>query len=270
LPYTIGLFDSGIGGLTVMREIRRRFPHHHMIYLGDTKHVPYGNRHPEELIRLAFTIVDFLVAAGANIIVDACNTTSALALPLLKKAYNLPFIGVIEPGAREALRLSPNKRIGVWATQATVASQAHLQAIKSLDPEAQVFLQACPCLVPLIEAGKTRGPEVERAVREYMAPLEQQDIDTLILGCTHYPFLTPVIKKMAQKGIKIVDPALPTAAELEGFLPPENALSGEKGQCLFYVTGDPGRFAEIAFQLLGWPELKYTQQIKLEKLPLAL
>ncbi len=262
----VGVFDSGIGGLTVAREIIRQLPAETIIYYGDTAHVPYGSRTVEELREFADTITAFLIARGAKAIVDACNTTSAVALPYLKKKYSVPIIGVIEPGVTEALRATRNGRIGVIATEATVASNAHEKAIHALAGEVRVFARACPKLVPLVEAGLVSGPEVEAAVAEYVQPLIEAGIDTLILGCTHYPFLAPVIQEVAGPGVTLIDPAAATVRELKQVLAAGGGLRGahySKAHS-FFVSGDARLFTRVGMQLVGWPELKGVRQLKLD------
>jgi len=262
----VGVFDSGVGGLTVAREITRQLPAETIIYYGDTAHVPYGSRTVDELIGFADAIAGFLIAKGAKAIVDACNTTSAVALPYLQKKYHVPIIGVIEPGVIEALRATQNGRIGVIATEATVASNAHRKAILARSGKVQVFVRACPKLVPLVEAGLVSGPEVEVAVAEYVEPLVEAGIDTLILGCTHYPFLAPVIQEVAGPGVTLIDPAAATVRELKEVLAAGGGLRG--AHCSqahsFFVSGDAQLFSNVGMQLVGWPELKGTRKLKLD------
>lgn len=261
----VGVFDSGVGGLTVALEISRQLPAETIVYYGDTAHVPYGSRTVEELIFFADTITRFLVEQGAKAIVDACNTTSAVALPYLKQKYDVPIIGVIEPGVKEALKATRNGRIGVIATEATIASRAHEKAVQAHAADVQVFGRACPKLVPLVEAGKVSGPEVEGAVREYVEPLVNAGIDTLILGCTHYPFLAPVIQEVTGPGVILVDPAAATVRELKEVLASAGGLRGAHGSKAhsFYVSGDPQTFYMVGMQLVGWPELKGTRKLYL-------
>jgi len=243
-----GIFDSGVGGLTVYQELKRRQPLARAIYYGDTAHVPYGSRPAEELIGFADAIVAFLIKEGAEVILDACNSTSAVALDFLQAKYSVPIIGVIEPGARAAVRISKNKRIGLLATEATINSQAHQKAIARIDPEAKVFGQACPLFVPLVERGLVEGPQALAAAMEYLAPIQEQQADTVILGCTHYPYLKKVIRKVLGEAVQLVDPAGATVEEVltlltlkEGPLPPDK----------FWVSGDTQSFAATAKKLLG-------------------
>ncbi|WP_236683265.1 glutamate racemase [Neomoorella thermoacetica] len=262
----VGVFDSGVGGLTVAREITRQLPAETIIYFGDTAHVPYGSRPVDELIHFADTIVGFLIARGAKAIVDACNTTSAVALPYLQQKYSIPIIGVIEPGVEAALQATKNGRIGVIATEATIASDAHRRALLSRGKEVQVFTRACPPFVPLVEAGIVAGPRVEGVVAECLESLLQAGIDTLILGCTHYPFLAPVIQDLAGPGVTLVDPAAATVRELKSVLAAGGGLRGPHGSRAheFYVSGDPRSFNEVGFKLIGWLELARTRKLALD------
>ncbi|MDN5362054.1 MAG: glutamate racemase [Moorella sp. (in: firmicutes)] len=262
----VGVFDSGVGGLTVAREITRQLPAETIVYYGDTAHVPYGSRSVDELIHFADTIVGFLIARGTKAIVDACNTTSAVALPYLQKKYAVPIVGVINPGVAAALQATRNGRIGVIATEATIASDAHRQALLAREPGVQVFPRACPSFVPLVEEGKVSGPRVEAAVAEALAPILQAGIDTLILGCTHYPFLAPVIQEVAGPGVTLIDPAAATVGELKNVLARGCGLRGPHGSRAhdFYVSGDPRSFSEVGTKLVGWPELAGTRKLELD------
>ncbi|MDN5344568.1 MAG: glutamate racemase [Clostridia bacterium] len=265
--HPVGVFDSGVGGLTVAREIIRQLPLETIIYYGDTAHVPYGSRPVDELIRFADAIVGFLIARGAKAIIDACNTTSAVALPYLRDKYAIPIVGVIEPGVVAALQATRNGCIGVIATEATVASNAHREAILARDGKVRVLARACPKLVPLVEAGVVSGPEVEAAVAEYMLPLVEAGIDTLILGCTHYPFLAPVIQEVAGPGVTLIDPATATVQELRNVLAAAGGLRGFHCSAAhnFFVSGDAQSFSQVGRKLVGWPELEATRKLELEK-----
>ncbi|MBC7325983.1 MAG: glutamate racemase, partial [Moorella sp. (in: Bacteria)] len=198
--------------------------------------------------------------------VDACNTTSAIALTYLQKKYHVPIIGVIEPGVVEAVRATRNGRIGVIATEATVASDAHRKAICARTSGVEVFARACPKLVPLVEAGQVTGHEVEMAVTEYVEPLVKAGIDTLILGCTHYPFLAGVIQEVAGPGITLIDPAAATVRELKEALVAGNGLRAPHCSQAhsFFVSGDERAFSQVGIKLVGWPELVGTKKMKLE------
>ncbi|NLO89090.1 MAG: glutamate racemase [Clostridia bacterium] len=249
------MFDSGVGGLTIAAELLKELPGEKIIYFGDTANVPYGEKDEPQLIALADTITYFLVQKGVKAVVDACNSTSSVALDYLRERYALPIIGVIEPGVREALEKTKNGRIGVIATTATVMSRAHERTTRKLDPSVQVFGQACPKFVPLVEAGKISCKEAEAATREYLEPLMEREIDTLILGCTHYPFLSHLIKKFLGPEVSIVDPAVGTIKELKEILERNNmrniSLPSGFEEQEYYVSGDPALFKEVGGKLVG-------------------
>ncbi|MBE3577831.1 MAG: glutamate racemase [Limnochordales bacterium] len=225
----IGMFDSGVGGLSVARELFRRLPGYPLIYLADSAHVPYGDRSPEELLVLGDAIVRYLRAAGARQIVFACNTSSAVSLPILRERYaDTPMIGMIDPGAQAAVAATRNGRIGLLATQATVKSGAYEKAILRYNPEAVVISQAAPALVPLVEAGRLHDKETRLALEGYLEPLLDAGIDTLVLGCTHYPFLLPLIRRIISPDIEIVDPAVAVIRALQESLSPQG-LAGAAG-----------------------------------------
>jgi glutamate racemase len=248
----IGVFDSGIGGLTVAREIRKELPGEDLIYIGDTAHVPYGDKSVSELLEYARQILDFLVARGVKIIVAACNTSSSVSIPVVASQYPVPIIGVIEPGARGAVQATLNRKVGVLATEATARSSSYKKAIQKIDPGIQVWEVPCPKLVPLIEAGLSDGPEVVSAVEEYLSQLDIHQVDTVVLGCTHYPYLVPVIERLAKGPLKIVDPALETVASLRQSLEGSQALNGDKsGQIQYYATGSDESFFRLGRFFMG-------------------
>ncbi len=251
----IGVFDSGFGGLTVLRELRRALPAESAVYLGDVARLPYGPRPQDEVRLFAHEIARFLLARhDVKALVVACNTASAAALASLRASFaRVPIIGVIEPGAHAAVAASHTGRIGVIATQGTVASAAYTRAVHAIAPEARVLAQACPKLVPLVEAGEVAGPYVEAILRDYLAPLEAGAIDTLILGCTHYPLLRPAIDAIVDGRVAVVDSAHTTAAEVTAVLdylslyaPPGVAAAHH-----LYTTGSPDDFRRLAARLFG-------------------
>ncbi len=203
----IGVFDSGIGGLTVVAALRQLLPREHIFYLGDTARVPYGGKSRRTIERYSVEIGGLLLAEQAKMIVVACNTASALALPRMKQVFKCPVQGVIAPGAAAACRVSRNSRIGVIGTRATIASHAYDQAIQALSPDAKVFATACPLLVPLIEEGMFDDPISDSILRRYLDPLVSEGIDTLVLGCTHYPLLREAIGRAVGDGVTLVDSA---------------------------------------------------------------
>lgn len=249
----IGVFDSGVGGLTVLQAIRRRLPGEATVYLGDTARLPYGPKSPETVRRYAREAADFLLGKGVKLVVVACNTASARALPELADEVSVPVVGVVEPGARAAAEVSPGGRIGVLGTRGTVESGAYQRAILRRRPNADVEGVPCPLFVSLVEENWTEGVIARLTARRYLDPLLRRGVDTLVLGCTHYPLLREVIADVAGPGVELVEPAEATAAEVarvlerEGLLAPE-ARSAERR---FYVTDDAARFRELAGAWLG-------------------
>lgn len=250
----IGLFDSGLGGLTVAREIWSRVPGAPVLYFADSAHVPYGEKTPAELIGFADAITAFLIAGGADLIVDACNSTSSVALGYLQKKYELPVIGVITPGVETAARVTRNRRIGVIATRATVWSQAHVAALRRINAGLEVFTQECPLLVPLVEEGHVDDAMAVAALQQYLRPLREAEIDTLILGCTHYPFMTTAVRNIMGPGVAIVDPAEEVGRQVASLTPAAegSALAGSsRPDNIFFTSGDPSKFSRLAAKLLG-------------------
>jgi len=266
-PRPIGVFDSGVGGLTVLREIVRRLPGESTIYLGDNARTPYGTRSDEEVLAFSSESVEALVASDVKAVVIACNTSTAVALPHLRRCFELPILGVIRPGAVAAALASRNRRVGVIATPATVRSHAYFWAIKEENPAIEVYEHATPSLVPLVEAGQLTGPDVERAVGDELAPLlgergaggefifplpASARIDTLLLGCTHYPLLRPVIEAIAGERVAIVDSATATASALAELLG-VNSLEAPRTPAVHrqLTTGDVATFSALATRLFG-------------------
>ncbi len=249
----IGVFDSGIGGLTVLRALRRRLPAEDTVYLGDTARVPYGPKSPETVRRYAAEAAEFLLGQGIKLLVVACNTATARALPELSESLPVPVIGVVEPGAREAARRSSSGRIGVIGTQGTVDSGAYEAAILALRPEAVVEGLACPLFVSLVEEGWTEGEVARLTVERYLRPLLDRGIDTLVLGCTHYPLLRPLLQEVAGPAVTLVDSAEATAdavqRELEGRGLATPVAAG-RGTARYFVTDDAGRFRRLAARWL--------------------
>ena len=208
----IGIFDSGIGGLTGVRQIRLALPHEDLIYLGDTARVPYGTKSPTTVVRFATEDTQFLVDQKVKAVVVACNTASAWALSTLERRFNLPIFGVILPGVRAALAQTRNRRIGVIATPATIRSQAYTRGLLARDDGLELVVRDCPLLVPLVEEGWTTGPVPMAVLREYLTPMLARGIDTLVLGCTHYPLLKEAIAEVAGDKVALVDSAA-TCAE---------------------------------------------------------
>ncbi|MBN2460647.1 MAG: glutamate racemase [Candidatus Cloacimonetes bacterium] len=256
----IGIFDSGIGGLTVYQEIRQQFPHEDIIYFGDTARVPYGPKSSRTVIAYSVQNARFLLQNGAKIIVIACNTSSAVALDHLHEILQVPVMGVIEPGARAAADRTKNGLIGVIGTSGTIKSEAYPKAIARIDPALQVFSQACPLLVPLVEEGWNSHSVTRTIITEYLEPLLKENIDTLVLGCTHYPILKPQIGEVLGDDINMVDSAQSLADELRKILP-EPAVQG-RGTEDFFVSDDEERFSLIASHILK-REIKTLRKVTL-------
>jgi glutamate racemase len=250
----IGIFDSGIGGLTVVRQIHRVLPHENLIYLGDTARVPYGTKSPSTVVRFACEDTQFLLQQNVKAVVVACNTASAWALPALERQFDLPVFGVIIPGACAALEQSKTQRIGVIGTNATIRSQAYSKAILARCDTAQVFTRACPLLVPLVEEAWNEHPVTARVLTEYLRPLLKNRIDTLVLGCTHYPLLKDAIRKVTKGKIALVDSAESCAAYVKERLSALKLLSKNRrhrGTIQPFVTDEVERFDELAARFLG-------------------
>jgi glutamate racemase len=261
----IGVFDSGIGGLTVLRALQRRLPAEATVYLGDTARVPYGPKSPETVRRYAREAADFLIGEGIKLLVVACNTATARALPGLGESLRVPVVGVVEPGAREAVRRSSTGRIGVIGTRGTIESGAYEEAILALRPEARVEAVACPLFVSLVEEGWTEGDVATLTAERYLRPLLGREIDTLVLGCTHYPLLEPLLRVVAGPAVALVDSAEATAgavaAELErrSLAAPDDI---EAPETRFFVTDDAPRFRRLASRWLDVePDTLQTVQL---------
>ncbi len=249
----IGVFDSGIGGLTVVKALMEDLPSESIIYFGDTARVPYGTKSKTTIVKFSLESVEFLLRFDVKCIVIACNTASSWALPTLRKYFKVPIIGVIRPGALAAVRQTRNRRVGVIGTTATIHSGAYETAIQRLDPAIKVFSQHCPLFVPLVEEGWLNGGISKEIAAKYLEPLKRQRIDTLILGCTHYPLLAPTIQKAMGPGVTLVDSARQTAAEVRGVLLGADTLRDEarKPRYRFFVTDEPTHFLRVGERFLG-------------------
>jgi len=254
-PRSIGFFDSGVGGLTVLREVVRRLPNESTIYIGDNARTPYGPRTDDEVKRFSAECLDELASRDVKAIVVACNTSSAVALPDLRLRYNMPLLGVVRPGATAAALATRNRRVGVIGTAATIRSHAYFQAIKEEDPFVEVIEQATPDLVPLVEAGHLEGPLVTDVVRRSIAPITDSDRhpDTLLLGCTHYPLLASIFREIVGPDVAVIDTASATASALAHLLEMHdlNAPSDAIARHVQLTTGDVGAFSVIAERLFG-------------------
>ncbi|MDO9577582.1 MAG: glutamate racemase [Candidatus Cloacimonadales bacterium] len=256
----IGIFDSGVGGLTVFKEVRRKFPFEDIVYFGDTARVPYGPKSPRTIIEYSIQNARFLLQCGAKIIVVACNTSAAVALPELQKILSVPVIEVIEPGALSAVKKTHTKRIGVIGTEGTIRSGAYAEAISKIDSEARVFSQACPLFVSLAEEGWEDHPVTKLVIEEYLTPLLKNKIDTLVLGCTHYPILKKALMDFVGKGIKLVDSAEAVTEQLQKVL--EKTDLETSGTDKFYVSDNEEKFRLIASRILN-KEIETLINVKL-------
>ena len=249
----IGLFDSGVGGLTVLRELRRQLPNESTLYLGDEARMPYGPREPAEVLGFTREAMRWFAGRDCKLVVIACNTATSVALEAVRDESSVPIIGVIRPGAAAALTATARRAIGVLATVLTVRSGAYIRALRDLDPLVDVAQQACPKLVPLVEEGRSNTAEAEDAVREYVEPLLTEGgvvrpvVDTLLLGCTHYPLLRPIIEKVAGRDVRVVDSAATTALAVREVLASHRMVrEGGRAEHHVFCTGSVERFRGIA------------------------
>lgn len=249
----IGVFDSGVGGLTVVRQIEAHLPNESVIYLGDTARVPYGTKSPETVLRYAETCARILLDRDIKLLVVACNTASAFALDALRERLDVPVLGVIEPGAQAAARSTRNGRVGVIGTAGTIASGRYADALHRINPDISVFSQACPLFVPLAEEGWTTGDVPEAVAARYLAPLLDKGIDTLVLGCTHYPLLKDVIACAAGKTVTLLDSADETARVVRESLEAMDLCCDNPliPQFRFLVSDAPALFETVGQRFLG-------------------
>lgn len=249
----IGIFDSGIGGLTVVKEVRRKLPTENIVYLGDTARVPYGTKSSKTVISYSLGNARFLTSQGIKLLVVACNTASAFALSSLRSVLNIPVIGVLEPGAKRAASTTRNSVVGVIGTPSTIKSDAYKKAINKINPDIKVYSKPCPLFVPLAEEGWIDDPIAEQIAKRYLESLINDNIDTLILGCTHYPLLKQLIKKVAGDAITLIDSAEEVALEIEHTLS-ESDLENQSNQSFtkqFFLTDVSDTFVSIAANFLG-------------------
>jgi len=261
----IGIFDSGIGGLTVLKEIYEKLPHENTIYLGDTARVPYGIRSAETVTRYSFENSRFLSAKQIKILVIACNTASSISLDAVRESFSVPVVGVIEPGAKAAVAATRNKKVGVIGTEATVNSNSYTRAIQGIDSSIDVFSIPCPLFVPIVEEGWTEGQITEMVAERYLSAIREKGIDTLVLGCTHYPLLKPVLSKIMGNGVRLIDSAIETAREIRDKLVSLSLLnsSSELVTHEFYVTDSPQKFLSVGERFLG-RKIEHIEKTKLE------
>lgn len=251
----IGVFDSGIGGLTVARELMRQLPDESLVYFGDTARVPYGPKSPDTVLRYSREITAYLSERGVKAVVVACNTATAHALSALRAELSIPVIGVVEPGARAAVHATRRSEIGVIGTVGTIQSGAYERAIRALDPDAHITARPCPLFVPLVEEGWLDHQATRLVAREYLAPLAEHHIDTLVLGCTHYPLLKPLIAEVLGPDVALIDSAEQTAAETRRVLQERRLLAPAGGSpTRHYIASDaPNQFLRMAERFLGAP-----------------
>jgi glutamate racemase len=266
----IGIFDSGAGGLTVLHECLVTLPHENFVYLGDGARCPYGPRPREEIQRFSYEIASYLQDAGVKLIVAACNSATAAALPQLQERLTVPIVGVLAPEAHAAVQATRNRRIGVLATEATVASGRYERAIRDLDAGAEVVSVACPTLVPMIEAGGVLTVEIDEAVRAYAAPLRGASVDTVILGCTHYPLIRPVFERVFGRATTLVFSAEETAREAAETLARKGVENdaGRRASVRFMTTGSPAEFRSLGERFLQLP-VGDVERVALETLERA-
>ena len=255
-PRPIGVFDSGVGGLTVLGEIRDRLPYENTVYFGDTARVPYGVRDPAEVREFAFEIITYLTDLDVKLVVVACNTASAVALEAAQAEFDVPVVGVIAPGARAAAVDTINRRVGVLATRVTVESGAYRRAVRNLDAGIEVHEQACPEFVPLIEKGVVDGPELEKVARGYLDPLISRRVDAVILGCTHYPLISASINRILGPEVRLISSAGQTALEVGRILSRRGYLrrprdADDLGASTYVCSADPAEFAALGGRFLG-------------------
>ena len=249
----VGVFDSGIGGLTVAHAVMQQLPHESVTYFGDTARVPYGPKSPDTVRRYSREIASFLVDQGVKTLVVACNTATAHALPALQDSLAIPVIGVIEPGARAAVQATRNGHVGVIGTAGTIKSGAYDRALRALEPTLRVTVRACPLFVPLVEEGWVDHDATHLVAEEYLAPLLREDVDTLVLGCTHYPLLKSVIADVLGGSVRLIDSAEETARETSAVLASERlaASDGADPQYRFIASDDPLMFLQLGQRFLG-------------------
>lgn len=249
----IGVFDSGVGGLTVVKELQHQLPSEDIIYFGDTARVPYGTKSNSTIIKFSIENILFLLKFNVKMIVVACHTSSSVALPVIRRHFKIPILGVINPGAKEAVLLTRNSRLGIIGTKATISSGAYEKEIKELMPQAKVFTESCPLFVPLAEEGWINESITLDIARKYLSCFNKSKIDTLILGCTHYPLLRNVIQVAVGDKVKLVDPAYYTAKEAKNILVTRGIEGNRKrtGRSQFFVSDEPKKFSFLGEKFLG-------------------
>lgn len=261
----IGVFDSGLGGLTVVREMQKLMPEESVVYFGDIARLPYGSKSKETITEFSHQIMRFLLKHDVKAVIIACGTASANALEDLQKTYDLPITGVVEPGAREAARTTKNGRIGITGTEATIRSGAYDRLLKGLDPQIEVYSKACPLFVPLVEEGWFKDEITRSVVQRYLAELKTQQVDTLVLGCTHYPLLKRLIGEEIGEEVILVNPSSSVVKEMKEYLLRHDMQSdAEQGEYEFYVSDSTEKFRQFGQQVLEIENLT-VKRINIEK-----
>jgi len=259
----IGIFDSGLGGLTILKTLNQTLPRENLIYFGDTMNVPYGSKSKQTVTRFSLAIARFLEQQPVKLIVVACNTASALALPQLQKQISVPVLGVIEPGAQKAFEQTRNGKIAVLATEATVRSLSYKKALQKLNKKLSITQQACPVFVPLIEEGWLHPAAGEQIIADYLRPIIKSGADTVILGCTHYPVIKHRIARQLDKKVRLVDSAEAVAEKVKNYLIQNNLLNtAGRGKLTLYASDDPTRFKKLAKHIVG----RELPRVQLKKL----
>ena len=263
----IGVFDSGIGGLTVVKRLASTLPNENIIYFGDTARVPYGSKSNSTVIEYSIQNTKFLLQKNIKALVVACNTASSIAIPDLKKMFDIPIIGMIEPGSRMALSKTHNKKIGVIGTRATISNLAYSKEIKKMNDKTVVFEKPCPLFVPLAEEGWIKHKATYEIAEEYLKELRENKIDTLVLGCTHYPILSEVIQEVVGKKVTLIDSGVASSELIKAELEKFNLLSdsGTTGSQEYYVSDIPAKFKEVAELFLG-RAIDHVHKVDLEVL----
>jgi len=263
----IGFFDSGIGGLSVVKAFMQLMPNENIVYFGDTARVPYGSKSNDTVIEYSIQAANFLLRKNIKLLVVACNTASSVALTELRKFLTIPVIGMIEPGSKMAVEFTRNNKIGVIGTNATINNKAYSNQLKKLNPKVKVFEKACPLFVPLAEEGWINHKATSMIAKEYLTEMKEKEIDTLILGCTHYPILSNIIQNAIGKKVKLIDSGSPSARLVEDYLNGRGLRnqSVHHGQSEFYVSDVPTKFREIAERFLG-KKITHLHKVELEEL----
>ena len=265
----IGVFDSGVGGLTVAREIMRQIPNERIVYFGDTARVPYGSKSKDIITKYSRQIIRFLLTENVKAIVIACNTASAFALDTMQKEFDIPIIGVLKPGAKVAAKTTVNGRIGLIGTEGTIHSGMYAQFIKSIKPDVEVIGKPCPLFVPLVEEGMLHDTITDQVAETYLSTLKDKNIDTLIMGCTHYPLLRSTIRRVMGESVNLVNPAYETAIELKKLLENKNLanvcdVDSPSSMYRFYVSDAAEKFKAFANSILPF-DITMTKQINIEQ-----